>query len=91
MLRLMAAMVSLCLVACGGTIKVKGSTQHTVSGDVHTVSEVVLKIDVSGCSSLTGQDQAACITKTVDSLGDLVAMIKAQACKDDDCKNSEEK
>ena len=77
------------LVSCGGTVKVKGNTTHTVDGDVHTINEVVLKIDVSGCANLEGQQQADCIVKTVEALGNLVELIKTLSCKDEECLNGQ--
>jgi hypothetical protein len=75
------------MTACGGTIKIKGDTEHTVNGEVKTTNEFVFRIDVSGCDKLEGANQAACITQTIKALGDLVTMVKQFACKDDTCKN----
>ncbi len=74
------------LEGCRSDVKVHGSTEHTVGGEVKTTNEFVFKIDVSGCDKLEGANQAACISETVKALGDLVTMVKQFACKDDTCK-----
>ncbi len=78
--------MSFIVIGCGGTIKVKGDTQHNVGGEIKTTNEFVFKIDVSGCDKLEGANQAACITETIKALGDLVTMVKQFACKDPTCK-----
>lgn len=78
------------LTGCGGTYRVKGGTTHVVSGESKVIQEIVLKIDVSGCEDLEGQEQAECITNAVKALGDLVTVIKSLTCKDVDCLESAE-
>ena len=73
------------VISCGGTIKLKGDTTHTVGGEVKSTNEFVFKIDVTGCQTLEGQNQANCITETVKAMGDLVQMVKQFACKDPTC------
>lgn len=85
-------LLMLLMAGCGTQIKVKGGTTHeahsTVEGEVRTVNEIVLKIDVTACESLNGQDQAQCIKDTVAALGDLVELIKSLSCKDSACLES---
>lgn len=75
------------LTGCGLGVDVSGKTEHaaTVSGEVHTVNTIVLRIDVSACESLGGAAQAQCITESVQALGDLVELAKAFGCTDAEC------
>lgn len=74
------------LNGCGAAIKVKGNTEHTatVNGEVKATTELILKIDLTGCEPLDGEDKAQCIKDTVSAMGDLVELIKALTCKDAD-------
>lgn len=74
------------LNGCGTAIKVKGSTEHNahVNGEVKATTELILKIDLTGCEPLEGGDKAQCIKDTVNAMGDLVELIKALTCKDND-------
>lgn len=75
------------VMACGSTITLRGKTEHEskVSGDVHVVNEIVLRVDVSACENLEGEEQGHCISESVKALGDLVKLAKALSCKDKEC------
>lgn len=69
------------LVSCGATIKVKGGSQHVVSGT--TTQEVVLKVDISGCMELPEDDRLDCIEAITDALKGITDAAKILLCTKD--------
>lgn len=80
--------LALALIGCGVGVKVRGNSTHTVQGTVVTENIITIKIDVSACDALSGEQQAECIIAIVNSLGDLAEIAKTFACKDQECLNA---
>ena len=78
--RLLTLIISLILMSCGTTIRVKGDTQHNVSGSVETKNTIVFTIDTSGCLDVPIEQRLECIKTLVKALEELKNVAEILSC-----------